>query len=85
MPHKKAAGKAPPRQETEKPQEGAPEEQQEGSVSSSTVPKEREEGEQQPIDHKDSIEEKRGRVTHTTRASRTGGNPGELARTRRKS
>ena len=48
---RKAAGKAPLSQETEKPQEGAPEEQQEGSGSSSKVPKKGEEGEQQRIDH----------------------------------
>ena len=77
---KKTARKKPPSQEKEKPQEGSPEEQQEGSTSSATVPKEREEGEQQPIDNKDSIEEKKGRVTHTTRASRTGGGDGVRSR-----
>ena len=67
-PREEAAGKAPPSQETEKPQEG--------SLNSSTAPKEGEEGEKPPTDRKNSIEERRGRVTHTTRAPRTGGGDG---------
>ena len=58
-PRKKTAGKASLNQETEKPQEVVPGEQQEGPVSSLTVPKEGEEGEQQPINHKDLLEEKK--------------------------
>ena len=79
-PQKKTAGKAPLSHETEKLQEGATEEQQESSVSSSTVPKEGEEGEQQPIYHKDSLQEKTGQITHTTRAPRTGGVHGSRSR-----
>ena len=51
-PRAKAEGKAPLNQETEKPQEAAPEEHREGAVSSATVLKEGEEGEQQHIDQK---------------------------------
>ena len=58
-PREKAEGKAPLNQETEKPQEVAPEEQLEGPVSSLTVPKEGEEGEQQQIDQKDLLEEQK--------------------------
>ena len=83
-PREKDAGKTPLTQETEKPQEGALEEQQEAPVSSSTVPKEGEEGDQQQIDHKDSLEEKKGRVTYNTRAPRTGVGEGGRSRKWRK-
>ena len=53
-------------------------------MNSSTAPKEGEEGEQQSTDRKDSIEERRGRVTHTTRAPRTGGGEGDRSRSWRK-
>ena len=66
------------------------EEQQKGPGSSSTVPNEGEEGDwvlefsrlkigtrdRQQINHKDSLEEKKGQVTHNIRAPRTGGGEG---------
>ena len=57
-PREEATGKAPLSQEIEKPQEGPPGEQQEGSLNSLTAPMEGEEGEKPPTDSKDSIEER---------------------------
>ena len=53
-------------------------------MSSLTVPKEREEGEQQQIDRNNLQKEKKARVTNNIRAPRTGGGKGDRSRSWRK-
>ena len=62
----------------------APEEHLEGAVSSLTVPKEGEEGEQQQIDQKDLLEEQKGQVMKNCRIPKAGSGKGGRHRNWRK-